>query len=168
MFSIFDHVYGALAVRIKRLILNSKGLPDVSIIIPNLAIGGVSNIEKLAQSGFNSIIDVRLENSDNLGEIKKLKIDFLRIKIKDRKTPSSNDYSLALDWIKNKLNNNEKVFIHCNLGRGRAPMIACLYLVSQGMKVKDAIQLLKQKRKEIYFNDIQLKFINNFSLQSKK
>lgn len=157
MFSKIDHVIGAILVRLRRRQLKSLRKPDLSLIIPNLYIGGSTEINLLSQNNISSILDLRKENKDNHNELKKFSIDYLQIKIPDRDIPNNDQINSAISWINSNLKNNRKVFVHCNLGRGRAPLIACLYLISKGMTYTEAITHVKKRRRYTYFNQKQLK-----------
>ena len=162
MFGILDHLTGAALVRIKRNLNKLNNKPDVSFLYDNLAIGGQCKIRLLAENGFCSILDLREEDEDDKTQLNHYKINYLRIPIKDRNTPTTSQTELAINWIKQNTSNHEKIFIHCNLGRGRAPLLACLYLISNGLDPVESIKKIKKKRPYTYFNKIQLKFIIEF------
>ena len=163
MFNILDHLMGAILVRINRKILFLNNKPDISNIQDKLMVGGHCNIRSLSENGIESILDMREENEDNLGELKKFEIDYLRLKVKDRTAPSRNDVLKGIEWIGQKINEKKNIFVHCNLGRGRGPLMICLYLIYRGMPVEKAIKLVKKSRKYTYFNSSQLKFLWQFS-----
>ena len=162
MFNTLDHVTGAAGVRIRRFYLSVNNNPDISFLNPNLGVGGASNIETLAKKGIQSILDLRDETEDNPDELKKYKINYLRIKIPDRSIPSLSDAKKGTDWIKSNIEQNNKVFIHCNLGRGRGPLFAILYLISQGKDKDEAIKYVKKIRKYAFLNKNQLNLIHEF------
>ncbi len=162
MFGKIDHVYGAVGVRARRLLLKAKNNPDISLLNPNLGVGGACNVEGIANYGIKSILDLREESRDNPEQIKKFGINYLRIKISDRGTPSIQDTMMAVEWIKSKLSDNDKVFIHCTLGRGRGPLLAVLYLIYQGTEKIEAIKNVKKIRRYAYLNSKQLEFITEF------
>ena len=162
MFGKIDHVSGAVLVRIRRLLLKAKNNPDISFLNPNLGVGGTCNVEGIANYGIKSILDLREESMDNPEQIKKFGINYLRIKISDRGIPSIQDTMMAVEWIKSKLSDNDKVFIHCTLGRGRGPLLAVLYLIYQGTEKIEAIKNVKKIRRYAYLNSKQLEFITEF------
>lgn len=162
MFSFFDHIWGATDVRISRFFLKISQKNDATLILPNLFLGGINDIYLLSKIGITGILDLRKEGSDDLIELKKYSISYLNIEIKDRSCPSNEQSLQAINWINLMLNKNKKIFAHCNLGRGRAPLILCLYLITTGLSSHDAISLIKSKRRYIFLNKIQLKFLENF------
>ncbi|MFQ5970360.1 MAG: dual specificity protein phosphatase family protein [Nitrososphaerales archaeon] len=154
-----------MTVRLRRIFLNASGKPDTSFINPNLAIGGVCSVERLWRDGIRAILDLREEAEDSQEDLQKYSMIYIRIGLPDRGTPTFEDASNALNWIRSNLDKNKKVFIHCNLGRGRAPLLACIYLMSAGMNAETAIRSVKRVRKYTYFNSKQLQWIHEFQNQ---
>ncbi len=162
MFGKIDHVSGAVLVRVRRLLLKAKNNPDISFLTPNLGVGGACNVSFIADYGIKSILDLREESMDNPKQIKKFGINYLRIKISDRGIPSIEDTMTSVEWLKSRLSDNDKVFIHCTLGRGRGPLLAVLYLIWEGTDKIEAIKNVKNIRRYTYLNSKQLKFISEF------
>jgi len=113
MFGVFDHAFGALSVRVNRLVLKIKNEADISFIDENLAFGGSSSIESLAKNEIQSILDLRYENFDKSEELKNHSMNYLRIKVRDGNVPSLNDTKKAISWIKSEIQNGKKSF--CSL-----------------------------------------------------
>lgn len=161
MFNTLDHLLGAITVRFHRIMLGKK--PDISLINQNLSVGGVSKIEYLAREGIMAIVDMRAEAQDNPTEIKRFKMNYARLSVQDRGVPDLNEVLHMITWIRDKHKQGFKVFIHCNLGRGRGPLMTVLYLIAEGMKTDEAIQIVRKARPYCYFNPIQLHMIKKFS-----
>lgn len=166
MFTAFDHVNGAILVRFRRFFLKIINKPDISLINSNLYVGGASDIESLVKTGIRDILDLRYELQDDPEMLEKYAINYLRIRIHDRGIPNIEDTVNAINWIRDNINNNRKVFLHCNLGRGRAPLLAVIYLISEGMQHHDAIKLVKKNRVYTYFNKKQLQLIKEFNIRN--
>jgi len=162
MFGIIDHLTGAVRVRIRRFFLNAKNKPDISFLDSNLGVGGATNIEFLAKNDIQSILDLREETEDDPEKLKKYKINYLRIKITDRNIPTLSDVKNGINWITLNIEQKKKVFIHCNLGRGRGPLFAILYLISQGKHKDESIKYVKKIRRDAFLNKKQLKLIDEF------
>lgn len=72
---------------------------------------------------------------------------------------------LAIDFfVKNKI----KFYAHCKNGHGRAPTLVAAYLLTKGMTIDGAIELLKKKRPAIHLNEAQMKALEDFSNQIAK
>lgn len=161
-FSKFDHIIGAINVRVHRFVQLLLNRPDVSIVTSNLFIGGVNEIKNLNKIKINAVLDLRKENHDDYDELKNYSIDYLRVGIPDRDVPSIEQTKTVLQWIDSNLGKKRRLFIHCNLGRGRAPLIACIYFIEHGMNKLEAIQLIKNIRSYTYFNSKQLEWIKKY------
>lgn len=162
MFTKFEHVYNAITVRLRRKLLKMEKKPDISQITNQIFVGGVSEIKLLFDAGIDSVLDLRMESSDDEKELEKYSMKYLRIRVSNRKIPNIIEAKKALKWINDVIKNRGIIFIHCNLGRGRGPLFACLYLINQGFTVEEAIKKVKDVRKYTYFNSHQLKFLCDF------
>lgn len=164
MFGLFNHLFGAVTVRIHRYLIKIKNSADVSSINSNLTVGGANNIECLVKKNIQSIIDLRDESSDDITQIKNFNMHYLRVPIKDRGTPTIKEVSQIVNWINNEIDQKRIVFIHCNLGRGRGPLLTILYLITKGMTSKSAIEKVKNIRSFTFLNQNQLNFIKKFEI----
>ena len=153
MFSIWNHLIGAITVRIHRLFLNIVHKPDLVLIYPNLFFGGFSSLVTLKNFGINSIVDLT-ETQENKNNSNNFSIEYFGLPIPDRGVPSIDEVFVTVRWIKNELDNNKKVFVHCNLGRGRGPLLTVLYLIYTGMNKNDAIMKLNNKRSYVFLNHL--------------
>ncbi len=161
MFSLWNHLIGALTVRIHRFLLNLNKKPDAVLISPNLFFGGFSNLSALKKIGINSIVDLT-ESQSNKNNSDKLSINYYSLPIPDRGIPTMDEVLSTIKWIQNHLENNDKVFVHCNLGRGRGPLLTALYLISTGITKNTVIELLRKKRPYVFFNHKQQEFLGLF------
>lgn len=161
MFSLWTHLFGALTVRVHRFLLTFNKNPDAVSIYPNLFFGGYSSLSALKKIEIDSIVDLT-EDQLNKNHSKKFSINYFSLPIPDRGIPTMDDVFTTIKWIQNQLENNEKVFVHCNLGRGRGPLLTALYLMYTGMNKNDVIRLLRKKRPYVFFNHRQQEFIDLF------
>jgi len=162
MFGTIDHVSGAIGVRVRRFYLGVRKKPDISYLDSNLGVGGVCKIEDLSKAGIQSILDLRQETEDNPHELEKYNIKYLQIKIPDRSIPTLSEIKNGTEWIALNIEQRKKVFVHCNLGRGRGPLLVILYLISKGQDKDEAIKYVKKIRRYSYLNKNQLKLIDEF------
>jgi len=158
---IISLMYGAIGIRLKRLNLKKRRIPDISFIDENFGVGGASSIQSIAKNNIQNILDLRKEAQDDPEEIKKHSINYLHIEINDGDSPTFAQAMQAIKWLEQR-EKSGKTLIHCNLGRGRAPSIAVLYLVYKGSSAANAIRIVKKCRKFSYFNKAQLKMIYDF------
>ena len=164
MFSFWNHLLGALTVRIHRFFLNFSKQPDAILVYPNLFCGGFSSLTSLKKIEINSIVDLT-ENQYNKHDSPKFLINYFELPVPDRGVPTLDEVFTAVKWIQDQLENNKKVFVHCNLGRGRGPLLTVLYLIYTGMNKNDAIMKLNNKRSYVFLNHRQQEFIDLFENQ---
>ena len=162
MFNILDHLYGALTVRIHRYINKKKKSADISLIKSNLFVGGTNDIEIIAKNNIQAILDLRKESHHDKDKLKKFSMQHFKLSIPDRNTPTLEETQNAIKWIDSQIVQNKKVLVHCNLGRGRGPLMVILYLISKGMNPESAIDFVKKKRPFIFLNKKQISFIKQF------
>ncbi|MCI4439439.1 dual specificity protein phosphatase family protein [archaeon] len=156
MFSVLDLICGAVFIRVERMIKRIKKKPDIVFLTSNLAIGGYTDYSLLVGK-VDCILDLREEAASLEDFAKKLGFEYLKVGIKDGGSPTLEQANLIVSWIEDKLKNNKRVLVHCNLGRGRAPLVACIFLSSKGLSLNDYLNLVKRKRKYVYFSREQLK-----------
>lgn len=158
MFSKLDLVIGAIGIRILRYYERIIKKPDIFFVKPKIGFGGYTNYDALAELGITSILDLRKEESK--AKFSK-NISYHKIGISNGSIPSEHQIIQIKKWFKEKLNNSETIFIHCNLGRGRATLVTSLYFAFEGYDFNSIIKLVK-KRKFVYLNKKQLECLKNY------
>ncbi|GBC74790.1 hypothetical protein HRbin06_00097 [archaeon HR06] len=130
--------------------------PNFNFLDDKLAIGSRPiNYEIYKKYNIKAILNLREEGEDNLKVIDKLGFDYFRIPVKDGYYPSWEDIERALIWIEDKIKEGKRVLIHCKSGKGRAPFLACFYLLRKGYSLDEAINFIKSKRRSTFFNKVQ-------------
>lgn len=87
---------------------------------------------------------------------------FLWLPTENGKPPNSKDLEIGVKFLDFLLSNKIKTFIHCKNGHGRAPTLFAAYLISQGMDVQDAINVIASKRPAIHLNELQIQALGEF------
>jgi len=116
--------------------------------------------------GVKSIVTIREEPLDE-DWIKD--VNYLHIHSNDMGVPEFDDLTRAVDFIHERITNNEPVMVHCLAGLGRTGTILACYLIKyQKLSADDSIQKVRKSRpgsiqsfpqEEIIFQFE--KFINN-------
>lgn len=113
--------------------------------------------EKLMEFNVRSIVDLR-ERSEKTNINIDGKIKYISFPIKDDSAPELTSF-LSLIFIIDQLVKKEPIYIHCRLGRGRAPMVVIAYLISKGIPISEAYSIVYNARPFTYLNLIQKRAI---------
>ena len=159
MFTVVDLAVGAIGIRLVRNIKKIRKVPDVVFVKENLAFGGVCLYKELVKLKIDSVIDLREETVPK--NIDQELLEYYNIGITDGSIPTPSQIDQIHQIIKEKEKEGKTVFIHCNLGRGRATLITMYYLLKEGMDWQTVLTRVR-KRKFIYLNKKQLKFLEKY------
>jgi len=117
-------------------------------ITPQLMVGPQLNrrgwLYLVKKFGVNSIVNLRVEADDRERGINPE--HYLWLPTIDHTSPTVEQLQKAADFIAERIDAGEKVYIHCAAGVGRAPMTAAAYLISQGYDLDEAMTLIRGRR----------------------
>jgi len=115
---------------------------------------------KLKKLGIKSIIDLREDHERSRVRVPS-GINYYNFPIKDDSAPSVESFSSLISLI-NRCLQKGNVYVHCRLGRGRAPMVVTAYLISKGLSLETSYQTVYDVRPYSYLNLIQKKGLYDF------
>jgi len=140
-FNILDKVLGFIGNRVRRMVRK----PDIDWITRYLAVGG--EIKEIP--GYEeSIWVIDLITNDPIPE---------------GKYPLHGYVDAIVDLIEKIRNKGKKVFVHCRVGRGRAPLVVICYLMKYHcMSLDTAINKVRRRRPFTYLNKEQMRFVEDY------
>ncbi len=113
----------------------------------------------LKNLGINAIVDVRSEYCDDKELINKLGMKFLHLEIDDGYAPQKDDLDKLFKFALPLLEKGERIFIHCQNGVGRSPLICIALLVKMGWQISEAVSQIERKYPFASFSLHQERFI---------
>jgi protein-tyrosine phosphatase len=119
--------------------------------------------KKLLKKGIKADISLEEKKLDQPFGVKQ----YLWLPTKDHAPPTMQQLRLGVLFLQELGKAKIKVYVHCQRGHTRAPTLVAAFLVSKGMSVKDAIALIKKRRKAVHINLKQRKQLERFARITK-
>jgi predicted protein tyrosine phosphatase len=125
-------------------------------VTQNLAIGSSDvSKDKLKKEGITAVLSVgaKLDCAD---------FECKYLDVLDKHAPNEKELLDALSWIKQKIKQGKKVFVHCHAGMGRSVTVVTAYLILEGFSLKEALEYLKSVHPQSSPTKEQLEFLEKF------
>ena len=105
------------------------------------------DLERLRRQGVEAVVNLCAERSDNPPRLKAARMDYLWLPVVDTHAPTVEQILQGLAWIKQRIDAERKVYIHCAAGMGRSvTLLACWYLYTCSMSVPQVLEFVKRRR----------------------
>lgn len=143
----FDKLYPLIRFIYEKV----QGHPWFHEITPQLWLGGAPTYERdyafLNSAHINAIVDMRAERSGDQSFFDDNGIDYQRVPVLDVMVPTNADFDQGVAFIRQHVENNDIVLVHCAKGRGRSATMLAAYLMKyEGCSYQEAKDLLSSKR----------------------
>ncbi len=107
-------------------------------------------IQDLHNEGIGAIINMCDEFSGHTSQMTRFNIAQLRLPTIDLVCPSQESLLRGIAFIEQCVRDEQKVYIHCKAGRGRAATMALCYLIAKrGISAEDAYREMKSARIQV-------------------
>jgi hypothetical protein len=123
--------------------------PNLSWILPDLAVGGSFPIERAASlcgHGIGAVIDLRSEACDAPDALAACGLSFLHLPTVDMVGVSQPMLDAAVAFARDVRRSRRRLLIHCEHGIGRSATAALCVLVDRGLAPLEALQHAKAQR----------------------
>ena len=121
---------------------------NFSWITDQLAVGESPTrrkLEELKNESVTGIVDIRSEASDDQDFLQALGLVYLHIDVDDCYAPTVDQVVRIYEFVDPLLENGKKVFVHCQNGYGRSPLVIAAILIHRGMDTQEAMGLLYER-----------------------
>ena len=88
---------------------------------------------------------------------------YLWLPTPDHQAPTQTQLETGVDLIASLIKQNLKMYLHCTNGHGRAPTLLTAYLMTTGLNLDTAFNLIKSRRPVVHLNDVQRVALERFS-----
>lgn len=139
---------------------------DFNLIVDGIYVGTNqccrTHFEKeLSKEGIEADISLEEERIDAPFGIK----FYTWLPIKNHEAPTDEQFDFGVATLAKLVAMKKKVYVHCQNGHGRAPLLVAAYLVSTGKTTEEALSILKEGRPSTHLNDLQTEALKSFSIR---
>lgn len=161
---LWDLVVGAVLARVYKMLSLLRLRPNMNRMTHNVWVGGANSSHLIVDEGFDAVVDLRKKKDDKYtARLRKSGIECLNRPIPDGAGLPPRDLLETAEWIAARVRTGAKVLVHCDLGRGRAALVAISYLVYNGLDPRTAFILVKENRRITYLNRQQRDALHTFA-----
>jgi len=101
----------------------------------------------LRQEGVSVVINLQEEQQDSFAPHEQIE-GYLWLPAPDGLSPTLEQLILGVDFIRSCVASEQRVFVHCKAGQGRAPLLCACYLLSEGATVMEAMSQVRAARRQ--------------------
>lgn len=143
----FDKLYPGLRFLYERVL----GHNWFDQITPQLWLGGAPTYKRdyefITGSGIGAVVNIRAEREDDTELYRRHGIDHVQLSVLDIYVPPPDILDEGVAFIRDHVESNDVVLVHCAKGRGRSATLLAAYMMCyEGYTYDQAHQLLLSKR----------------------
>lgn len=86
---------------------------------------------------------------------------YMWLPVVDHTPPSTKQLLIGATTLKNLVDNDIKVYVHCKRGHGRSPTLVSAYFILEGLSASQAIRRVREKR-GIHLRRTQIRALRDF------
>lgn len=120
---------------------------------------------RLAALGITAVVDLRAERQDDSRALTALGIEYVNLPAPDHFAPSRAQLEEGVNWMLSRVERGGRVFVHCEHGVGRGPLMGLCLMVALGESPDAAYRTLRGQRWQATLNDRQLEALADFAEQ---
>ncbi len=114
--------------------------------------------QKLKNEGIEVDISLEEDKVDSPSGVK----FYVWLPVKDNTAPTDDQLDFGVAALEKFVEMKKKIYVHCMNGHGRSTVLVAAYLIKKGKTVKQAIDLIKQKRSSIHLEKIQRQALEKY------
>jgi len=140
-----------------------------SLITPQLYLGGqykLRGLKRLKEWGVTGVVNMRLKDFKRAEDAEWL--DYLHLPTPDNHPPKMEDLEKGVEFIAKIIKSGGKVYVHCRFGEGRGPSMMAAYLMADGLRLTEALEVIQKVRPFARPTKSQMKRLKEFELKVKK
>ncbi len=119
----------------------------------HVAVGSLpskKDLRRLAAEGVGAVVNMCEEYSGDANALRACGLTQLHLPTLDYHCPRQKYLWDGLQFIREQIAENKKIFIHCKAGRGRSAILAlCYVMATRGATASEAFTILKSRRKQL-------------------
>ena len=105
---------------------------------------GRGGLKRLQEEGIVAIVNMRDESDDASNDL--LLTDYCHVPVVDNTAPQISDLERGVAFIRQVIEQDDRVYVHCGSGVGRAPTMVAAYLMAEGYPLEEAVDKIIDAR----------------------
>lgn len=141
----------SIATLIKRKLVYQR-------LAPWLLIGPAqkpASIRALRKLGVTHVVDLRVEETDDPDEMRRLGLHWHRVPVGNGRAPTAHQFAQLWRWLDAHPEPGEVLYLHSADGLSRAPAVATALLMQQGFTLWDALEIVQAAQPDTALTPLQ-------------